>query len=379
MAKQKKEKESYVMNSKADLISLIEKEHGAGSVMLGRNTIVNVEAFSTNIPSIDIAFGCRGLPRGRIIEIYGPESSGKTTTCLHLIAACQKHLFTTSSGDKVPGTAAFVDAEHAFDPLWAEKIGVNTDELIFSQPNSGEEALAITEKMIRSSLVHLIIVDSVAALVPQAELDGELSDANVGAHARLMSKALRKLKGYINNTKTTVVFVNQIREKVGVMFGNPETTTGGRALKFYSSIRAEVRRGTAIKNGDEVVGFQTNIKLVKNKVAPPFTTASFDICVGHPSRPVYGIDATSSLIDAAFESGVLSKTSSWYVYEGQKLGNGIAAAAATLRNNAELAKEILDKTYSAAFKFHEKCRVVEEEPTDPDDLSHLDNELLDND
>lgn len=375
MAKQKKERES-VMSSKADLISLIEKEHGAGSVMLGRNTIVNVEAFSTNVPSIDIALGCGGLPRGRIIEIYGPESSGKTTTCLHLIAACQKHLFTTPSGDKVPGTAAFVDAEHAFDPLWAQKIGVNIDELIFSQPNSGEEALAITEKMIRSTLVNLVIVDSVAALVPQAELDGELSDANVGAHARLMSKALRKLKGYINNTKTTVVFVNQIREKVGVMFGNPETTTGGRALKFYASIRAEVRRGSAIKDDDEVVGFQTNVKIVKNKVAPPFTTATFDICVGHPSRPVHGIDTISSLIDAAFDAKVLTKSSSWYVYENKKLGNGSAAAAATLRNDAELTKEILDKTYNAAFKFREKCRVVEEEP---DDLSHLDNELLDND
>lgn len=375
MAKQKKERES-VMSRKADLISLIEREHGAGSVMLGRNTIVNVEAFSTNVPSIDIALGCGGLPRGRIIEIYGPESSGKTTTCLHLIAACQKHLFTTLSGDKVPGTAAFVDAEHAFDPMWAQKIGVNIDELIFSQPNSGEEALAITEKMIRSTLVNLVIVDSVAALVPQAELDGELSDANVGAHARLMSKALRKLKGYINNTKTTVVFVNQIREKVGVMFGNPETTTGGRALKFYASIRAEVRRGSAIKDDDEVVGFQTNVKIVKNKVAPPFTTATFDICVGHPSRPVHGIDTISSLIDAAFDAKVLTKSSSWYVYENKKLGNGSAAAAATLRNDAELTKEILDKTYNAAFKFREKCRVVEEEP---DDLSHLDNELLDND
>lgn len=376
MAKKPKEQVT-AMKSKADLISLIEKDHGAGSVMLGRNTIVNVQAFSTGIPSIDIAFGCKGLPLGRIIEIYGPESSGKTTACLQFIAACQKHTFTAPDGTQALGTAAFIDAEHAFDPMWAEKIGVNIDELIFSQPNSGEEALDIVEKMVKSSLVNLIVVDSVAALVPKAELDGELTDANVGVHARMMSKALRKLKGFINQTKTTVVFINQVREKIGVMFGNPETTTGGRALKFYASIRAEVRRGTSLKDDDNVVGFQTNIKIVKNKVAPPFTTAAFDICVGHPSRPICGIDAASSLIDAALDCKVLSKASSWIVYGNMKIGNGITAASAALRADPKLAAEILDKTYSMAFKFRENCRLVDEEPAD--ELSSLDNELLDND
>jgi recombination protein RecA len=379
MAKKREKQQVSAMQNKADLISLIEKDHGAGSVMVGRNTIVNVQAFSTGVPSIDVAFGCKGLPQGRIIEIYGPESSGKTTACLQFIAACQKHMFTNADGESVPGTAAFIDAEHAFDPTWAERIGVNIDELIFSQPNSGEEALDIVEKMVKSTLVNLIVVDSVAALTPQVELDGELSDANVGAHARLMSKALRKLKGSINKTKTTVIFVNQIREKVGVMFGNPETTPGGRALKFYASIRAEVRRGSSLKDDDSVVGFQTNMKIIKNKVAPPFTTAAFDICVGHPSRPIYGIDIMSSLIDVALDCKVMSRTSSWISYGDRKIGNGAAAASAALRADRDLADEILNKTYNVAFKFHENCRIVDEEPMGSSDLPDLDNELLDND
>jgi recombination protein RecA len=343
--------------------------------MVGRGAIVNVSAFSTGIASIDVALGCGGLPQGRIMEIYGPESGGKTTTCLQFIAACQKHKFENKDRE---GVAAFIDAEHALDPIWAEKLGVDMDQLLLSQPSSGEEAFSIIELMVKSKLVDLIVVDSVAALVPQVELDGELKDANIGAHARLMSKALRKLKGTINQSQTTVVFINQIREKVGVMFGSPEVTPGGRALKFYASIRGEVRRKAALKDGDTTVGFRTGIKMVKNKVAAPFMQAEFDICVGQSERPVFGIDEVASLIDIAEENEVVTRNgkSSWYVFGDVKLGNGLAKASAFLRENPEVLAKIRDKTYSEAFNFVNKNQAEENADHDP----ILDGgELLDDD
>lgn len=370
MAKQKKT--TPIARDEKDLINIIEKTYGSGSIMLGEGTIVKVDAFTTAVPSIDLALGCGGLPQGRIIEIYGPESGGKTTTCLQFIAACQQHYFESKERT---GRAAFIDAEHAFDPEWARKIGVNVDKLLFSQPNSGEEAFDIMEMMIKSKLVDLIIVDSVAALTPQVELDGEFSDANVGAHARMMSKALRKLKGEINNSKTTVIFINQIREKVGVMFGSPETTPGGRALKFYATIRGEVRRGQTIKDGDDVVGFRTSIKMVKNKVAAPFKRAEFDICVGHPERPTYGIDSLSSLLEVAKQFKIISTTGSWYVFNDAKLGNGTNATINFLRDNSKILEEINRQTYEIAFKSYAMNAVS----TDDTDSDELDDAILDGD
>lgn len=370
MAKQKKV--TQIAKDEKDLINIIEKTYGSGSIMLGEGTIVKVDVFPTSIPSIDLALGCGGLPQGRIIEIYGPESGGKTTTCLQFIAACQQHFFETKDRH---GRAAFIDAEHAFDPQWAKQIGVNVDKLLFSQPNSGEEAFDIMEMMVKSKLVDLIIVDSVAALTPQVELDGELSDANVGAHARMMSKALRKLKGEINNSKTTVVFINQIREKIGVMFGSPETTPGGRALKFYASIRGEVRRGQTLKDGDDVIGFRTSVKMVKNKVAAPFRRAEFDICVGHPSRPQYGIDALSSLLEVAKDNKIITTTGSWFVYNDTKLGNGSNATLAYLREHPEVVSEIRTKTYDLAFKSYANNAVS----VDDNEYDDLDDAILDGD
>jgi recombination protein RecA len=372
VAKEKK-KPTPIAKDQKQLIDLIEKAHGSGSIMVGRGTIVNVEAFSTGIPAIDVALGCGGLPQGRIMEVYGPESHGKTTTCLQFVAACQKHSFVDKERE---GVCAFIDAEHALDPEWAEKIGVDMDQLLLSQPGSGEEAFSIIEMMVKSKLVDLIIVDSVAAMVPKVELEGELTDANVGAHARMMSKALRKLKGEINNSKTTVIFINQIREKVGVMFGSPEVTPGGRALKFYASIRGEVRRGSTLKDGDDVVGFRTKMKMVKNKVAPPFEVAEFDICVGKEQRPVYGIDGIASLIDVAEDEKIVTRKGSYYRYGDTVLGNGLAAASTFLHNNSDLAEEIRDKTYSKAFNRLKDCKVVDGEASEGDPL---DNDLLDSD
>lgn len=370
MAKQKKT--VTIAKDEKDLINIIEKTYGSGSIMLGEGTIVKVDAFTTAVPSIDLAMGCGGLPQGRIIEIYGPESGGKTTTCLQFIAACQNHYFKSKERN---GRAAFIDAEHAFDPEWARKIGVNVDKLLFSQPNSGEEAFDIMEVMIKSKLVDLIIVDSVAALTPQVELDGELSDANVGAHARMMSKALRKLKGEINNSKTTVIFINQIREKVGVMFGSPETTPGGRALKFYATIRGEVRRGQTIKDDDDVVGFRTSIKMVKNKVAAPFKRAEFDICVGHPTRPIYGIDSISSLVEVAKQFKVITTTGSWHIFNDNKLGNGSNATLAFLRENQNILSEVQQQTYDVAFKSYALNAVS----VDDSEYDELDDAILDGD
>lgn len=361
----KKKAEEIKVNSIQELIGAIETKIGDGSVMKGRGAVVPVEVFSTDIAAIDFALGCAGIPRGRIIEIYGAESSGKTTTCLQIIAACQKHRF----GDRKNefGVAAFIDAEHALDPSWAEKIGVNMDELLISQPNSGEEAFTVVETMVKSNLVDLIVVDSVAALVPQEELNGELSDHQVGAQARMMSKALRRLKGEMAGHKCTVLFINQVREKVGIVFGNPESTPGGRALKFYASVRAEISKGSAIKSDADVVGFTPKIKIVKNKVGAPFVSATYDICVGHPARPIYGIDYAASLIDVAKKFGIVELKGSSFRYNDQPIGQGLANASQTLRENGELFAEIKSKTYEVAFG-HSHHNPISLDEVDLDDV-----------
>ncbi len=303
----------------------IEKQFGKGSIMkLGDNKHLKVDVCSSGCLSLDIALGVGGYPRGRIIEIYGPESSGKTTFALQAIAEHQK----------LGGRAAFIDAEHALDPEYAERLGVNIDELLLSQPDTGEQALEICDALVRSQAISIIVIDSVAALVPQAEIDGEMGDAHVGLQARLMSQALRKLSGTISKTNTTCIFINQLREKVGVMFGNPETTPGGRALKFYSSIRLEIRRSEQLKMGDGVVGNKTNIKVVKNKVAPPFKSATVDIMYGE------GVSREGELVDLASEAGIIEKSGAWYSYQGEKLGQGKENVKLLLKDNLELRDEI---------------------------------------
>ena len=303
----------------------IEKQFGKGSIMkLGDSSHMKVDVCSSGCLSLDIALGVGGYPRGRIIEIYGPESSGKTTFALQAIAEVQK------SG----GRAAFIDAEHALDPVYAERLGVDINELLLSQPDTGEQALEICEALVRSEAVSIIVIDSVAALVPQAEIDGEMGDSHVGLQARLMSQALRKLSGTINKTKTIAIFINQLREKVGVLFGNPETTTGGRALKFYSTIRLDVRRNEALKMGDGIVGNRTTIKVVKNKVAPPFKSAVVDIMYGE------GVSREGELVDLGAEAGVLEKSGAWYSYQGEKLGQGKENVKLLLKENPDLRDEI---------------------------------------
>ena len=303
----------------------IEKQFGKGSIMkLGSDAHLNIETTSSGSIALDVALGVGGYPKGRIIEIYGPESSGKTTFALHAIAEVQKH----------GGRAAFIDAEHALDPVYAQNLGVNLDELLLSQPDTGEQALDICEALVRSEIIDLVVIDSVAALVPQAEIEGEMGDAHVGLQARLMSQALRKLSGTLNKTKTTAIFINQLREKVGVLFGNPETTPGGRALKFYSTIRLEVRRAEQIKQGDKVIGNRTNIKVVKNKVAPPFRTATIDIMYGE------GVSKEGELVDLASEIDVLDKSGAWYSYNGEKVGQGKENVKELLKENHELRDEI---------------------------------------
>lgn len=306
----------------------IEKQFGKGSIMkLGDNKHMKVDVCSSGCLSLDIALGVGGYPRGRIIEIYGPESSGKTTFALQAIAEHQK----------LGGRAAFIDAEHALDPVYAERLGVNIDELLLSQPDTGEQALEICEALVRSEAVSIIVIDSVAALVPQAEIDGEMGDSHVGLQARLMSQALRKLSGTLNKTKTTCIFINQLREKVGVMFGNPETTPGGRALKFYSTIRLDIRRNEQLKMGDGIVGNKTTIKVVKNKVAPPFKTAVVDIMYGE------GVSREGEVIDLAADAGIVEKTGAWYSYQGEKLGQGKENVKLLLKDTPELCAEIEQK------------------------------------
>jgi recombination protein RecA len=307
------------------VLANIEKQFGKGSIMrLGSDAHLNIEATSSGSIALDVALGVGGYPKGRIVEIYGPESSGKTTFALHAIAEVQKR----------GGRAAFIDAEHALDPVYAKNLGVDIDELLLSQPDTGEQALDICEALVRSEAIDIIVIDSVAALVPQAEIEGEMGDSHVGLQARLMSQALRKLSGTLNKTKTTAIFINQLREKVGVMFGNPETTPGGRALKFYSSIRLEVRRAEAIKLGENVIGNRTNVKVVKNKVAPPFKTAVVDIMYGQ------GVSQTGEIVDLAAEIGVLDKSGAWYSYNGEKVGQGRENVKELLNNNPTMKKEI---------------------------------------
>ncbi len=300
-------------------IAQIEKQYGKGSVMkLGDNSAnMNVETVPTGSLSLDIALGLGGLPKGRIIEIYGPESSGKTTVALHCVAEVQKR----------GGIAGFIDAEHALDPVYAKNIGVDIDNLYISQPDCGEQALEITETMVRSGAVDIVVVDSVAALVPKAEIDGDMGDSHVGLQARLMSQALRKLTGVISKSNCIVIFINQLREKVGVMFGNPETTTGGRALKFYSSVRLDVRRTESLKQAGEIVGNHVRVKIVKNKVAPPFKEAEFDIMFGQ------GISKEGDLLDLAANANIISKSGAWYAYEGEKIGQGRENAKTYIREN----------------------------------------------
>lgn len=332
-----KEKKSAVKDTDAaldDAISQIEKKFGKGSVMrLGDRAAVDVDVIPSGSLTLDKALGIGGYPKGRIIEIYGPESSGKTTLTLHAIAQAQKQ----------GGKAAFIDAEHAIDPVYAKNLGVDIDELILSQPDSGEQALEIAEMLVRSGVIDLIVIDSVAALVPQVELDGEMGDAAVGLQARLMSKALRKLSGVMNKTNCTVIFINQLREKIGVMYGNPETTTGGRALKFYSSVRVEIRRSEQIKQNGEIVGNKANIKVVKNKVAPPFKTTQVDIIYGK------GISRDGEILDLAVEGDIVEKSGAWYAYNGEKIGQGRENAKNFLLEHPAIFAEVEERVKAQLF------------------------------
>jgi len=306
----------------------LDKTYGKGAVMrMGDDAVEEVEVIPSGSLGLDVAMGIGGFPRGRVIEIYGPESSGKTTLTLHAIAEAQK----------AGGIAAFIDAEHAFDRFYAEKLGVQTEDLIISQPDNGEQALEIVDNLIRSGAIDLIVIDSVAALTPKAEIEGDMGDSKVGLHARLMSQALRKLTGTISKTNCTVIFINQLREKIGVMFGNPETTTGGNALKFYASVRLDIRRSTQIKDGEHVIGNRTKVKVVKNKVAPPFRVAEFDILYGE------GISKLGEIIDLGTQYEVIQKSGSWFSYDGTKLGQGREGVKAILKDNPELAEEIEQK------------------------------------
>ena len=342
MAKEVKEVKDDKLKALEAAVFQIEKQYGEGSIMrLGDPTNnMNVETVPTGSLSLDLALGLGGLPKGRIVEIYGPESSGKTTVALHVVAEVQK----------AGGIAAFIDAEHALDPSYARKIGVNIDDLYISQPDNGEQALEITETMVRSGAVDIVIVDSVAALVPKAEIDGDMGDAHVGLQARLMSQGLRKLLGIISKTDCIVIFINQLREKVGVMFGNPETTTGGRALKFYSSVRLDVRRIETLKQGGVMVGNRTRIKVVKNKIAPPFKEAEFDIMFGE------GISREGDILDLAANVGIVNKSGAWYAYNGDKIGQGRENAKQLLKDNPQLCEEIEQKV-----RDHFKAKMEEAE------------------
>jgi recombination protein RecA len=313
-------------------MSQIERQFGKGAIMrMGDEEIHNIAAIPTGALSLDLALGIGGVPRGRIVEIYGPESSGKTTLALHIIAEAQRN----------GGLAAFIDAEHALDPVYSRALGVDVDEMLISQPDTGEQALEITDMLIRSGALDVVVIDSVAALVPRAELEGDMGDTHVGLQARLMSQALRKLAGTINRSQTTVIFINQLREKIGVMFGSPETTPGGRALKFYASVRIDIRRIEAIKSGTDNVGNRVRAKIAKNKVAPPFRLAEFDIMFGE------GISREGSLLDVAVEEGIVRKAGAWYTYDGDQLGQGREKAKQFLRENPQLAVQLQDQVLRA--------------------------------
>ena len=333
-------------------ISQIERSFGKGSVMrLGQQDRVEIETISTGSLSLDLELGIGGFPKGRIVEIYGPESSGKTTLALHALAESQK------SG----GTCAFIDAEHALDPIYAKKLGVDTDNMLISQPDNGEQALEIADTLVSSSAIDLLVVDSVAALVPRAEIEGDMGDSHMGLHARLMSQALRKLTGSISRSNTLVIFINQIRQKIGIMFGNPETTTGGNALKFYASVRLDIRRIGAIKERDQIVGNQTKVKVVKNKLAPPFKTVEFDIMYGE------GISKTGEILDLAIKAGIVDKAGAWYSYNNDRIGQGRENAKVFLKENPSIAEEIEEmlrknnnKDEKDILKEEESQAVVEE-------------------
>ena len=359
MAKKEKEMIDTSMGKEKALelaLSQIEKQFGKGAVMkLGEFKTTDVEAISTGALSLDVALGIGGIPRGRIIEIYGPESSGKTTLALHMIAECQK------SG----GEAAFIDAEHALDPVYAKHLGVDIDNLIVSQPDTGEQALEIAEALIRSSAIDLVVVDSVAALVPKAEIDGEMGDTHVGLQARLMSQALRKLAGVLNRSNASLVFINQLREKVGVMFGSPETTPGGRALKFYASVRLDIRKIEAIKQDSEIVGNKVRVKVVKNKVAPPFRETEFDIIYGK------GISKSGNILDLAVNLDIIEKAGAWFSYNGERIGQGRENAKKYIENNPELMQELdqkVRKNFNEAFE-QSLCEeeIDEEQEIEPED------------
>ncbi len=359
MAKKEKEMIDTSMGKEKALelaLSQIEKQFGKGAVMkLGEFKTTDVEAISTGALSLDVALGIGGIPRGRIIEIYGPESSGKTTLALHMIAECQK------SG----GEAAFIDAEHALDPVYAKHLGVDIDNLIVSQPDTGEQALEIAEALIRSSAIDLVVVDSVAALVPKAEIDGEMGDTHVGLQARLMSQALRKLAGVLNRSNASLVFINQLREKVGVMFGSPETTPGGRALKFYASVRLDIRKIEAIKQDSEIVGNKVRVKVVKNKVAPPFRETEFDIIYGK------GISKSGNILDLSVNLDIVEKAGAWFSYNGERIGQGRENAKKYIENNPELMQELdqkVRKNFNEAFE-QSLCEEVidEEQEIEPED------------
>ena len=335
MAEDKKTPSAEKLKALQNAMEKIDKQFGKGAIMkLGDDKIEDVPVIPTGSVGLNIALGVGGYPRGRVIEIYGPESSGKTTLAIHAMAEVQKQ----------GGIAAIIDAEHAFDRFYAEKLGVNTNELLIAQPDSGEQALDIADELIRSAAVDLVVIDSVAALTPKAEIEGDMGDNRVGLHARLMSQALRKLTATINKTQTTCIFINQLREKIGVMFGSPETTTGGNALKFYASVRLDIRKGTAIKEGDEILGNQVRVKVIKNKVAPPFKKAEFDLMFNE------GISHAGELLDLGVEKGIVTKSGSWFSYDGNKLAQGRDGAKKVLMDNPELAAEIEAKLMDALKK-----------------------------
>lgn len=342
MEKKGKEKD----NTLEQVLLDIEKQFGKGAIMkLGEGGVKNIDVVSSGSIALDVALGVGGYPKGRIIEIFGPESSGKTTIALHAIAEVQK----------LGGRAAFIDAEHALDPIYAKNLGVDIDNLLLSQPDTGEQALEICEALVRSEAISIIVIDSVAALVPQAEIEGEMGDSHVGLQARLMSQALRKLSGSINKTNTICIFINQLREKVGVMFGNPETTPGGRALKFYSSVRLDVRRAEQIKVGNEILGNRTVIKVVKNKVAPPFRTAEVEIMYGE------GVSREGELVDLASNVDIINKSGAWFSYKGERIGQGKENVKLVLKNNPELCKEIYDKVREHYFSKEDGKKVSDKE------------------